>query len=447
MALQLPERASYEFLKKLAKDRLAILRGRNGAAQLADAQLAIAREYGFASWRDLKREMDRRRAPYVTDFMRACSTGDLDAIGDLLTKDPGLARARLANGTTGLHAAVRHPAAVRLLIEHGADPNVRDLGDNATPLHFAAASGAIESVRALLGAGADVHGDGDLHDGGVIGWASRKGNEAVVDLLLEHGARHHVFSAMALGDRDLVQTIVEEDPEALLRRRSRFENRQTVVHAAFAPPDGLGFLAGAPDYGMLELLLALGADADAVDDKERRPLDVALLRGDRRAIDLLRDAGASESPERKDRTDSAVANTASAVESVRRLSPMLAVANIRETIAWYRAIGFTVHDEYEDSGQVVFARVTLGKGELTLGAGPNPAPRGVSLWFYTDRVEDLYAVLRERQRSSPDGVHVRFDEDLYTPFYGGRQFSIRDVNDVPLVFYQPGWAVPAGGRP
>jgi hypothetical protein len=44
MALQLPERASYEFLKKLAKDRLAILRGRNGAAQLADAQLAIARE-------------------------------------------------------------------------------------------------------------------------------------------------------------------------------------------------------------------------------------------------------------------------------------------------------------------------------------------------------------------------------------------------------------------
>src|SRR5688572_29566218 len=223
MPLNLPERASYEFLKKLAKERLAALRTAEPGAKLAAAQLAIARDYGFPSWRALKAEMDRRRAPNVAAFMRACTAGDVEALRELLQKDPGLARERVEGGGSGLHRAVRHPQALRLLIEHGADPNMRDLGDNASPLHFAAGHGNLESVRVLLDAGADVHGSGDLHKGEVIGWAARKGNERVVDLLVERGARHHIFSAMALGDRALVERLVEEDPDCLLRRRSRFE--------------------------------------------------------------------------------------------------------------------------------------------------------------------------------------------------------------------------------
>ena len=272
MPLNLPERASYEYLKKLAKERLTLMREKNPSAKLAEAQLAIARQYGFSSWRALKAEMDLRRAPNVAGFTRACAAGDLNTLRDLLQKDPALSRERVAGGTTGLHVAVRHPEAVRLLIEDGADPNARDVGDNATPLHFAAGAGILESVRILLAAGADVHGSGDLHNGEVIGWAARQGNEAVVNLLLERGARHHILSAMALRDRDLVQNLVEQYPDSLLRRRSRFENMQTVVHAAFAPPDGLGFLAGQPDYGMLELLtIELGADIEATDDKGRTP--------------------------------------------------------------------------------------------------------------------------------------------------------------------------------
>jgi hypothetical protein len=34
---------------------------------------------------------------------------------------------------------------------------------------------------------------------------------------------------------------------------------------------------------------------------------------------------------------------------------------------------------------------------------------------------------------------VRFQEDLYEPFYGGRQSSILDNNDLPLIFWQPVW--------
>src|SRR5438128_1907074 len=106
---QLPERASLEYLKKLAKDRLQELRRADPNAQLAAAQRAAARG---------------------------------------------------------------HVEAARLLLRHGADPNAREAGDHTYPLHWAAAHGHLEVVRALLDAGGDVHGMRDVHELDVIGWAT-----------------------------------------------------------------------------------------------------------------------------------------------------------------------------------------------------------------------------------------------------------------------------------
>lgn len=49
----LPERPSLEHLKKEAKQRLKLLRRSDPAAKLAKAQLDVARDYGFSSWRRL----------------------------------------------------------------------------------------------------------------------------------------------------------------------------------------------------------------------------------------------------------------------------------------------------------------------------------------------------------------------------------------------------------
>jgi hypothetical protein len=54
MSRQLPPRPSLEHLRKQAKDLLQELQQRNPVAQLADAQHAIARKYGFTSWPKLK---------------------------------------------------------------------------------------------------------------------------------------------------------------------------------------------------------------------------------------------------------------------------------------------------------------------------------------------------------------------------------------------------------
>ena len=55
--------------------------------------------------------------------------------------------------TAGRDCTPRRVDAVRLLLEHGADPNAREQGDNTYPLQWAAAHGYLDTVRALLDAG------------------------------------------------------------------------------------------------------------------------------------------------------------------------------------------------------------------------------------------------------------------------------------------------------
>jgi hypothetical protein len=60
---ELPQRPSLEFLKTIAKDRLQLLRRSDPKARLATALLEVARDYGFSSWRALKKHVDDRGVP------------------------------------------------------------------------------------------------------------------------------------------------------------------------------------------------------------------------------------------------------------------------------------------------------------------------------------------------------------------------------------------------
>jgi hypothetical protein len=53
----LPPRPSLEYLRKLAKDRLAVLRRTDPDAPLAAALVAVAQDHGFSSWRALKEQI------------------------------------------------------------------------------------------------------------------------------------------------------------------------------------------------------------------------------------------------------------------------------------------------------------------------------------------------------------------------------------------------------
>ncbi len=84
---------------------------------------------------------------------------------------------------TPLHsaAASEHTAIVKLLLEHGADPNVREQGD-FTPLHAAAQNGDIASIRALLIHGADS--EARTSEGKTpLDYARESGKAEAIDLL------------------------------------------------------------------------------------------------------------------------------------------------------------------------------------------------------------------------------------------------------------------------
>jgi hypothetical protein len=54
----LPDRPNLEYLKREAKDLLRTLQQQRPVAKLADAQHALARQYGFTSWTRLKRHVE-----------------------------------------------------------------------------------------------------------------------------------------------------------------------------------------------------------------------------------------------------------------------------------------------------------------------------------------------------------------------------------------------------
>jgi hypothetical protein len=79
----LPDHPSLDHVRRQAKDQLDVLRRNDPHVTLTDAQASLAQQYGFASWADLKREVERRSAdaPVVADHRVAERLASAFALG------------------------------------------------------------------------------------------------------------------------------------------------------------------------------------------------------------------------------------------------------------------------------------------------------------------------------------------------------------------------------
>jgi len=85
-ALPLPETPNLEWLRKRAKHRLDELRRSHPEAKLADAQFALAKEYGFPSWRALKSHVDSLTID--GQLFDTARKGDVKQLAALLDEHP-----------------------------------------------------------------------------------------------------------------------------------------------------------------------------------------------------------------------------------------------------------------------------------------------------------------------------------------------------------------------
>ena len=282
MSEPIPERADMRQLRTQAKELLRSLHsgatptdGRKFAdARLADAQLLIARKYGFDSWPKL---VEKIETPVLIEKLKkAIDAGDPDAVEKLLKTKPALRRhinePMFAFDSQPILRASSHAEGgklVPILVRYGADPNIRskwwaggisaldsakgetvDLlvklgakfdvwsaaghgrldvlrqlldkdpasvnapgGDGERPLHFAATP---EIAELLIVRGADLE-ERDLdHEGTPV--EHHVNNPDILRVLLRHGAKPDIFTAVVLDDVELARQILQEDAAAATAR-------------------------------------------------------------------------------------------------------------------------------------------------------------------------------------------------------------------------------------
>lgn len=124
------------------------------------------------------------------DFLTAVNTQRYGEAEAMLHDDP----ARIGpdgRDTIALHLAVskRNLNTIRWLLAHGVDVNAKRLmwDCNHTALHMTVESGAIDIARLLLDAGADPNIKDDKYNATALGWAEYFGRDDFAALIRERG--------------------------------------------------------------------------------------------------------------------------------------------------------------------------------------------------------------------------------------------------------------------
>ena len=290
--------------------------------------------------------------PKAIPIMKALRDGDKPAFKRLALQHPKAGNLRGPGETTPLMQAALYADAesVRLLLDTGADPNLRNEA-GATALMWAVND--LEKTRLLLDRGADVNARSEDSRTALLIAAGRVGSREVVKLLLDRGADIKVKSpglggdmtplteAARLPDEALLRLLIERgadlkaagpgplsyaqhaqcekcievltagaNPEILsmgavfsappfldATALARWVSLGADVHTKDPGGNTLLMLAASSDslpVEALKSLIARGCDVNAKNAEGRSALDFARLRGATPVVDLLAKAGAKE---------------------------------------------------------------------------------------------------------------------------------------------------------
>jgi ankyrin repeat protein len=253
----------------------------------------------------------------ASDVADAAMNRDAAAVRAMITEGADVT-APQADGTTALHWAVHHEdlATAGALIEAGADPAATNRA-GATPLRLAIINGSAAMTERLLDAGVDPNEPLTEHGDTALMMAARTGVAELAELLLGRGANVDAAETWG-GTTALMWAISEHHPQVVavlleygadvnrvskavtMKERGGAEGSEPVAFDAAAPRTGytnggftpLHFAAREGELAAARLLLAEGAEIDAVAADGKHPLGLAIYNGHYGLAELLIDSGA-----------------------------------------------------------------------------------------------------------------------------------------------------------
>jgi ankyrin repeat protein len=209
--------------------------------------------------------------------------------------------ARTKLGRTPLMAAVRQDGAypaVKLLIDHGADPKVLDpaplfgAGSKASLLLLAAKTSDVRTARLLVERGVDVNAKTDIGDTPLME-AAWSGNVETARYLISAGAdvKASMTESFFKGFTALTLAAVADNPE--------IAGMLIAAGADVNARDGLGYtplvwasMTESGDARIVRSLIAAGAEVNVKGAFDETPLTYAAKRGATPIVDVLRRSGA-----------------------------------------------------------------------------------------------------------------------------------------------------------
>lgn len=267
-------------------------------------------DYHYRGWRDVPDTALQRHEAVIGhllargayyDISTAASLGDLDRVRILLAENPQLAN--MVPASTGYYqgaplrcAAKRgHMAVVRLLLEHGADPNLPEpVAPYGGALYEAIGGKHWEIVRLLLARGANA--DGAVESSGTCFWRAKRdaAPAEILKLLATHGACLNLEMASYDEDIELLATMLRANPKLPIHDHLPTGNEQIVKLAMKYQPDVLTRVefSGAPSVEYARWLVKNGIDAVSPNWLGITPLHRFALKGEIDMARLCLEAGA-----------------------------------------------------------------------------------------------------------------------------------------------------------